>query len=213
MTFAVPTLAVLLAVAAPDSASAPSESATVDGEIIATNPSSSARGPRPDLVAPVLDREYSIRVNRRARGVGIGFRQGVWGDGFGQALHLDIPFGRRVGQFFGARVSGTVVHGQVDDRYDPVAFGGLELFGRSPVMGGVVRVYGGGGAMLGGRLRPEIEGRRYGVAGGGHLGLEAFVTPWISFSVEVGGQGPVHAMALDGGANVMGGVNLWFGRR
>jgi hypothetical protein len=163
-------------------------------------------------VAPVLDRDYVVAVNRRARGVGIGFRQGVWGSGFGQALHVDLPFGRRVGQFFGARVTGTVVHGEVDDRYDPVAFGGLELFGRSPVMGGVVRAYGGGGVFAGGRLHPRIEGARYGIAGGGHVGLEAFVGPRVSFSIEVGGQGPVHALGLDAGASVMGGVNLWFGR-
>jgi len=201
MSLASPALLVLLALSAKDP------------EVIDSSPLPTAEVPqRPDLVAPALTPEYAIAVNRRARGVGIGFRQGVWGDGFGQSLHLDVPFGRRVGQFFGARVTGTVVHGNVADRYDPVGFGSVELFGRSPVVGGVVRLYGGGGLLLGGRLHRRIDGRRYGVAGGGHMGIEAFAAPRMSFSVEVGGQGPVHSQGLDSGASVLGGVNLWFGR-
>lgn len=168
------------------------------------------RGPEP--VAPMLDRDYVVRVNRRARGVGVGIHQGLWGSGFGQSLHLDVPFGRRVGQFFGARLTGTIVHSAAGERYDPVGFGGVELFGRSPVMGGIVRLYGGGGVTFGGRLRPDAAGQRFGVSGGGHMGIEAFANPRMSFSVEVGGQGAVHEAGLDAGASVMGGVNFWFGR-
>src|SRR5688572_11096251 len=103
-----------------------------------------ARGPEP--VAPVLDPAYSLRVNRRARGVGVGLRQGLWGEGFGQSLHVDIPFGRRVGQFFGMRLHGTTLHPpHRTPGYDPVLFGGVEMFGRSPVVGGIIRLYGGGG--------------------------------------------------------------------
>lgn len=165
----------------------------------------------PAPVAPVPDAAYSEKVNRAARGVGVGFSQGLWGSGFGQRLHLDIPFGRRVGQFFGLRVQGTFVHPKRGG-YDPVAFGGLELFGRSPVMGGIARIYGGGGIFAGGRPLPTAEGRRYGLAGGGHMGIEVFASPRMSFSVEVGGQGPVHALALDAGGSVMGGFNFYFGR-
>jgi hypothetical protein len=171
----------------------------------------SSRGPEP--VAPVLDAAYSSRVNRRARGLGIGLNQGLWGQSFGQSLHLDIPFGRRVGQFFGMRVQGTFVHAPArTPGWDPTVFGGLELFGRSPVMGGVVRIYGGGGVFAGGRPLPTDRGRHWGVAGGGHMGIEAFAQPFMSFSVEIGGQGPVHALGYDAGASVMGGINFYFGR-
>lgn len=112
----------------------------------------------PEPVAPVPDASYSLRVNRAARGVGIGIRQGLWGSGFGQSLHVDVPFGKRVGQFFGMRLQGTVdypMHGP----FDPVVFGGLEIFGRSPVIGGIARVYGGGGVFAGGRPHPTADGR------------------------------------------------------
>lgn len=168
-----------------------------------------ARGPEP--VAPVADAAYSQAVNRSARGLGLGIHQGLYGSAFAQRLHLDVPFGRRVGQFFGLRVQGTVGY-NVRGAFDPVAFGGVELFGRSPVMGGLVRIYGGGGVFVGGRFAPRVEGARLGVAGGGHMGIEAFATPRMSFSVEVGGQAPVHALGLDAGASVMGGINLYFGR-
>ena len=170
-----------------------------------------------DPVAPIADRSYSLRVNRRARGVGLGFRQGLWGKGFGQSLHLDIPFGRRVGQFFGTRVHGTIVHASSEladggERWDATAFGGLELFGRSPVMGGIVRIYGGGGIFVGGRPYPTSEGARYGIAGGGHMGIEAFASPLMSFMIEVGGQGPTHGLSHDAGASVVGGMAFYFGR-
>jgi hypothetical protein len=167
----------------------------------------------PAPVAPMPDAAYADRVNRAARGVGVGLHQGLWGSGFGQRLHVDLPFGRRVGQFWGLRVQGTFVHPDRHfDRWDPVAFGGLEMFGRSPVMAGIVRVYGGGGVFAGGRPLPTSEGRRWGISGGGHMGIEVFSMPRMSFSVEVGGQGPVHALNLDAGASVMGGVNFYLGR-
>lgn len=168
---------------------------------------------RPEPVAPVLDRDYVLRVNRRARGLGIGVSQGLWGQSFTQSVRLDIPFGFRAGQFFGLRAHGTFVHpARGDAAYDPVVFGGLELFGRSPVMGGVVRIYGGGGVFVGGRPNPTDRGRRWGINGGGHMGIEAFAAPSMSFSVEIGGQGNVHALGLDAGPSVMGGVNFYFGR-
>ena len=173
--------------------------------------------PAPEPIAPLPDQAYATDVNRRARGLGLGFAQGYWGGAFGQSLRADIPFGKRVGQFFGLRLHATVVHSSstLSDgrkRYDPTLFGGAELFGRSPVMGGLVRAYGGGGVFVGGRPFPTAEGSDYGIAGGGHMGLEVFVTPRMSFSVEVGGQGPVHALDHDAGAHVLGGFAFYFGR-
>ncbi|MBX7081797.1 MAG: hypothetical protein K1X88_21515 [Nannocystaceae bacterium] len=173
-------------------------------------PAVSQRGPEP--VAPVLDAKWSRDVNRRARGLGLGVRQGLWGRSFAQALHLDVPFGRRVGQFFGLRLEGLIVHAAEGHRYDGVVGGGLGLFGRSPVMGGVVRIYGGGSVWAGARIAPTHEGRSWGVAGGGHLGIEAFAVPSLAFAVEIGGQSPMHALGYDAGPSVMGGIHVYFGR-
>lgn len=191
-------------------AAAPTE-ATADA---ATAPVPS-RGPEP--VAPVADRAYSRAVNRAARGVGLGFSQGLWGQGFGQSFRADLPFGRRIGQFFGARLHATVVHlesplADGGQRWDPSLFGGIQLFGRSPVMGGIVRIYGGGGVSIGGRPLPTAQGARFAVGGGGHMGIEAFANPRMSLSVEIGGHSPMHGLERDGGATVMGGANFYFGR-
>ncbi len=188
-------------------ASAPGDT---DAEVVQADPISEPDRHR-DVVAPGPNRDYSIRVNRRARGVGVGVRHGLWGQGFGQSLHFDLPFGRCVGQFFGARVAGTFVHGKVDGVYDPVAFGTVGLFARSPVIAGVVRGYLGGGVSYGARVRSEFQERRHSFAVGGYLGLEAFVAPRVSISVEFGGQGQVGNNGLDGGRSVMGGVNIWLG--
>ncbi len=202
-----------LLIALPLFAVAPTADAV--GDSTSTASASEPHGPEP--VAPVIDRAYSLRVNRRARGVGIGLRQGLWGSAFGQSLHIDVPFGRRVGQFVGARVQATIAHSVSEttdggERWDPVTFGGLELFGRSPVMGGIVRIYGGGGLFVGGRPVPTSEGKQFGIGGGGHMGIEAFASERMSFSVEVGGQSPIHALGHDAGASVMGGIQFYFGR-
>lgn len=213
---------VLAASPSPVESSAPSADAPADASTRASTaevadsetdrpPRDPGRSGRPDIVAPTPDADAVRRINGYARGVGIGFQQGVWGKGFGQSLHLDLPFGRRVGQFFGLRLAGTFVHGQVEGRYDPVGFGHVELFGRSPVIGGIVRAYGGGGIRAGGRVHPDLSGRRYGFTGGGHFGLEVFAAPRVSFNVEVGVQGPVHSKGLDTGGNAMAGVTIWLG--
>ena len=176
-----------------------------------------AAAPAPEPIAPVPDQAYSTAVNRRARGFGLGFSQGYWGGAFGQSLRADVPFGKRVGQFFGLRLHGTIVHSESTrsdgrERWDPTVFGGAELFGRTPVMGGIVRAYGGGGVFVGGRPLPTNEGATYGIGGGGHMGLEVFLNPRTSFSIEIGGQAPVHGLGHDGGAHAMGGMTFYFGR-
>lgn len=86
-------------------------------------------------------------IQNRWSGFGIGYDNGLWDGSFGQTLKLSIPFGRRLGRFFGARIRGGVVHytnfPDGGDRYDPVINVGGELFGRTPVWWGVLRVYGG----------------------------------------------------------------------
>ena len=156
------------------------------------------------------------RTNRIWRGVGIGYDIGLWGRAhFAQTLKIDIPFGWRVGQFFGLRVRGTMVYtdsgSRPGDVFDPVFNHGIELFGRGPVMLGILRVYGGGGAWLGVRLNPTRVGQRYGIGGGGHLGVEFMLAPRISLQLEVGGQAPGHSLGYDGGASVMAGLMIYTG--
>lgn len=163
------------------------------------------------VVGPPATREYAEQVNREARGLGIGYANGFWGSGYAQSIRFDIPFGYTVGQFFGLRLHGVMAYGpSTAPEFDPVGFGGAELFGRGPVIFGLARLYGGGGVFVGGRPAGP-PGDRFGVAGGGHMGLELFAAPNCSFSVEVGGQGPVHVDAIDAGASVMGGMTVYLG--
>ena len=153
-------------------------------------------------------------VNRRWSGFGVGYDNGLWGGKYGQSLKVVIPFGRNVGRYFGMRVRGALVH-HVDsatDHYDPVVNVGGELFGRSPVWWGVLRVYGGGGVWAGIRPEPTRTGSRYGVGGGGFFGFEAFAAQFMSFTFEVGGQAPGHSLGVDAGGSAMGGLMFYFGR-
>lgn len=153
-------------------------------------------------------------INRRWSGVGVGYDNGLWGGKYGQSLKLSIPFGQKVGRFFGLRVRGLVAHHNdaATNRYDPVINVGAELFGRSPVWWGVLRVYGGGGVWAGIRPNPTAVGAQVGLGGGGHFGLEAFATPFMAFTFEVGGQAPGHSRGVDAGGSVMGGLMFYFGR-
>ncbi len=192
------------------------DSSSASAEASASEASAALEGPeapagRPDVIAPLPDLDYAMRVNRYARGVGIGFNQGIWGEGFGQSLSVDLPFGRRIGQFFGARLAGTFVHVRGDKGYDPVGFGHIDLFGRSPVMAGLVRAYGGGGIRLGGHVTPANRAESFAFTGGGYFGLELFAAPRVSFNVEVGVQGPIHVAALDAGGSATAGVKIWLG--
>ncbi|KIG18629.1 hypothetical protein DB30_00314 [Enhygromyxa salina] len=184
-----------------------------------------AAQPRAPALGPMPTPAEIDRANRIWRGVGIGYDVGFWGRAhFAQTLKVDIPFGWRIGQFLGARVRGTMVYADSgpgpDSVFDPVFNHGLELFGRSPVMLGVLRVYGGGGAWVGIRLDPPTPMRldpsnmdqRYAMGGGGHLGVEFKLTDRASVQFEVGGQSPGHALGYDGGASVMSGIMIYTGR-
>ena len=173
--------------------------------VVAAQPAAPEKSP--DSVG--LDESYVAAVNRRALGVGLGLDQGYWGTGFGQALRIDVPFHRH----FGMRARGILAHGpiEVDHDWDPALFGALEIYGRGPVMLGLARMYGGGGIHIGGRPNPQDDQGSFGIGGGGHLGIEMFLNPGYSFSVEIGGQAPVHELAYDAGASVMGGMTVYIG--
>jgi hypothetical protein len=161
----------------------------------------------PEPVVPEIDQAYVTRVNRNLRGLGLGYDNGLWGREFGQGLKIDVPFGPRVGQFVGMRVRGVMTHPNAAEE-GPIGMAGLELFGRGPVMAGLVRVYGGGGAWYGGTLGSSEE---LGLAFGGHYGLETLLTPRTTFAIEIGGQSPVDGALRSAGASIMGGATFYLG--
>jgi hypothetical protein len=186
----------------------------VDGE---PKPDSLAAQPKAPSLGPLPTPAHLDRMNRIWRGVGIGVDMGLWGQAhFAQSLKIDIPFGWRIGQFFGIRTRGIMAYTDSDPGLDtvgdPVFNGGIELFGRGPVLLGILRVYGGGGAWIGARLRPTDVGRSWNVGGGGHFGVEFVLAPRASLQFELGGQAPGHALGYDAGASVMSGVMIYTGR-
>ena len=172
----------------------------------------SSRAPAP-VLGPKITDAYVDRINRNFRGVGIGFDQGLWGRGFGQTLKLTIPFGKRVGQFFGMRLRGMSVFDPSNVGVDPLFGGGIELFGRSPVYLGLLRVHGGGGVWAGGRpFKPASDATRgWGVSGSGYFGIEFVLAPRVGMTFEVGGKGSIHALGLDAGATATAGVVFYLG--
>ena len=184
-------------------------------------------------VGPTLTRERVERINQSAERVSLGYSIGYWGNGFGQDIRLHVPLGqkKRVGLRFRAIWGhGAFVPRAEDDAgnkiagYDPVIIPTLEFFYRSPVLLGLIRVVGGGGFWFGIRPfpmdidDPETEARedavfsRLPVVGGGHVGFEIFHKPSHSFFLEVGGQGPAHALWSDGGASILAGSVWYLGR-
>lgn len=166
------------------------------------------------VVAPALPTpERVAHINRIWRGVGLGYANGLWGSSFGQSLRVDVPFGRKVGQFAGVRVEGRLIHPPAGTGgfYDPVVHSGLSFWGRGPVWLGLVRVYGGGGAWVGVRPNP-VEGEQLGFSGGGYFGVEFLVASRMSFTFEVGGQGPAHRFRQDdAGGSAMAGFMVYLG--
>ena len=170
-----------------------------------------AQPPEPHI-GPSATREQILDINRVWRGFGVGYDGGLVGRSFAHGLKLVIPFGYRIGQFIGARVRGLMVYPEPGaDDFDPVVDMGLELFGRGPVLLGILRPYGGGGAWVGVRPNPTQSGDQWAVGGGGHFGIEALVARRISFTFEVGGQSGGHDLGLDTGATVMGGMMVYLG--
>jgi hypothetical protein len=196
---------------APD-ASAHRGNAEISAHGTAKAPRARDKSPKP-VLGPRATEAYFEEVNRYARGPNIGVEFGLWGTGMVNGLKTDIPWGKRVGQFLGTRLSFRYFTPlRYEGTFDPLLFATVEVFGRSPVLMGVVRLYGGGGVFFGGRPAPQNPGDAFGVTGGGHLGFEFFLTRKMSFTLELGGQGPMHVENYDAGLSVLGGVVFYFVR-
>lgn len=166
-------------------------------------------GGAPEL-GPRATPEEIEAINRVWRGVGIGYENGLWGSDFAQGISLQVPFGAKLGQFVGARARVQMSHASDElGEWSPLYRGGLELFGRGPVLLGILRVYGGGGVYMG---IPADNAPDPVITGGGHYGVEFACAKKVSFSFEVGGQGPTHEGA-GAGASVMAGSTVYFGKQ
>lgn len=150
------------------------------------------------VVGPIPDEAYILEVNRGARHVSFGAANGLWGGSYGSDLRVDLPFGPSVGQFFGARLRAVVTSG-ASNAVGP----GVELWGRGPVLVGVVRLYGGGGATW----WIDTATGDGAVGAGGHMGFEFFMDKDLAFFLETGGQGS-GVPGIDG-ASVMSGVAVY----
>lgn len=150
-------------------------------------------------------------INQSARHVSVGYDQGVWGNDapFIQGLKVTIPFDLH----WGMRVRPLVLHANAPDGdYDPALIGRIDLYGSTPVLGGIVRVYGGGGPQIGYRpgYGPSSAGEELNVGGGGFFGFEFFLSRRTTFHLEVGGQSAAHGRGLGDGHSTMAGVNWYF---
>ncbi len=134
-------------------------------------------------------------------GVALGYENGSWGGEWAQGIRLRIP----IGSAFSIDLRGLVLGGLNIDRWD--LGGRLDLSGGSPVFLNFVRIYGGGGVQV---FRPVagVDQRKVSVGGGGHFGMELFLTPFMSWIFEVGGS----SGSQDGfgaGATIMAGVQFY----
>lgn len=155
------------------------------------------------VTGPRFDDDFVEDVNRKWRGLGIGYDNGLWGSHFAQSLKFDIPFGPKVGQFWGLRLKGQQLHALPGSDVWLMGGGG-EIFGRGPVVHGIVRTYGGGGAWV----MSDLDGETA-VSVGGHFGVETYFHRRGSLHIEIGGQSG--AFSSDQGASVVAGTTFYLG--
>ncbi len=137
-------------------------------------------------------------------GVGVGYDHGLWGTRFAQSVSVDVPVGPERGRYSGVRLRAQQLV-PVADRGAWRGGGGVELFGRGPVLLGILRVYGGGGVWTHATLDGDLAW-----SGGGHYGLEARLSERSTFRFEIGGQGGSDPTAS--GASAVAGMCVWLGR-
>jgi hypothetical protein len=137
------------------------------------------------------------------QGFSLAFENGAWGERWSQGLRIGVPLGRHAG----VNARGLFLSGidPVDDGpFTADAGGRIDVIGRSYPLLNVVRLYGGGGVQV---FVPafNLGDRKTRVGGGGHFGFEFFQSPYLSFFVEVGGQGGLPAP----GATILAGMAFY----
>lgn len=170
-------------------------------------PLASAHPPAPPSPPPPPAPPEMSMSDDRGRGLGLGFDGGWVGTHYASGLRLDVPL---VGQRFGLRLRTTTAYtdpAEVDG-FSPTNGGALEMWARSPVMGDVVRFYGGGGPHVAIDHTHELA-----IGGGGHFGLELLPLRKLGITVELGRHWGHGALAATRGASLMGGVVIYLGRQ
>ena len=145
------------------------------------------------------DIRTQIWTQPSGRGVAIGADNGLWGGRMGTGLRVRVP----VGEHFSVDVRPMVINGIGTEPYRLDVLGRLELNGATSVIFNVLRIYGGGGVHLGASAT-GVMSRKLLVGVGGHIGLETFLGPSMSFYFEIGGNGGNDEFFAGGTA--MGGV-------
>lgn len=171
---------------------------------------------------PKYTDEYINAVNLKAEGFGIGYEVGY--------LAPSVSFGMKclapIGDTWGLEFRVSMPQGYMQFDYDPCVNFAVGYFKRTPVFMGLFRVYFGGWFHMGYRIRViedeknpnakepmmDEKNKRIGFAGGGKVGVEFFVSENKAYFIEVGGQGPGHALQYDAGGLVMTGATFYFGK-
>lgn len=189
-------------------------------ELENSRPEGSALIKEPRRTGPMPTQEYIKKVNLVAEGVGVGYEIGFWQPSVAMGIRVSVPLGKK--KHVGMQFRVFMPMCELEGRFDPVLNFGIEWFYRTPVFLGIVRIYVGGGLWAGIRPRTFSDDQkdealfdkkyaRFGFAGGGKFGFEFFVKPKKSYFIEIGGQGPGHALKKDMGAHVMAGSVWYFG--
>jgi hypothetical protein len=129
------------------------------------------------------------------RGVALGFENGLWAGKLANGLRLRVPLGAH----WALLARPVLVHGTGMEPYRMDLVGRLELHGATAVYFNVLRVYGGGGPSVGTEVTDTTK-REVQLGLGGHVGLEAFITPVMSFFLEIGATGNTEELVTGGTA-------------
>jgi hypothetical protein len=142
------------------------------------------------------------------KGVAIGYDIGLWGRAMGQSLRIRVPFLRQHWCLV-TRALGAVGPKGNDGTARALDYGGsFELQGQSDVYLNLIRLYGGGGVEVVHGYRGADRGHTT-WTGRYEFGFEFFLSPRMSFTLEVGGNG--FGTSLTEGPTVFAGLNLYTG--
>jgi hypothetical protein len=150
-------------------------------------------------------------------GVGFGYENGLWGPAFGVGVRVKVPLPwwgeseryKRSKEDKGPYYPwGVALRGVTTD--NPSYVGArLDLFGQSPTLLNLVRIYGGGGPQVFAvHTTEKLSSASWGV--GGAFGFEFFFARSTGFFIEVGGTYLDTAYVHDlTGAAIVAGMNVY----
>lgn len=118
-----------------------------------------------------------------ARGIAIGFDDGIFGDGMEGSLRLKVPLEFWGLGNYGFQVGPIYMLHHSDSGPNQYFGGRLHVFGQSAVLPNLLRLYGGMGVQV---LSPRENPQAIEVLPYGQDGIEFFMTPRLSFYIEIG---------------------------